>query len=342
LRPGPDCDDRDARALACARNVILFVGDGMGFQQVRAGRCFDNGNTAPLTFETLPYAAQMTTASASSSVTDSAASATAMATGRKVNNGVVSIALPGDGVDLQTVLELRKARGQSTGLVTIFNSVADATPAGFGAHTSSRYDKSEIASDFRTGSRPNVLFGKADSAVLASQFTAAGYTYVTDPAAVDGSSLASVLGVFGDTAVSLPARTTAALDVLEEDADGFFLMVEQANTDVEGHLNHLEPVVRAVVELEAAVEAALAWAAGRDDTLIVVLADHETGGLTCTIGDYVATTAGLVPSSCSFTSTQHTGVNVPVFALGPGAEDVNGTIDNTDVYSLLAGFGIAR
>ena len=335
-----DCDDADNRAGICARNVILFIGDGMGPQQVRAGRAFKNGNTVPLLFEMLPYEADMTTASASSSVTDSAASATAMSTGCKVNNGVLSVALPGDGSNLQTVLELRKARGQSTGLITRYDPITGATPAAFGSHTPSRSKSSAIVGDLATGSRPNLLFGDAPLISNSPQFS--GYTFVTTEGALlalDRSTIQSVFGEFGTSSPSLALRTIVALDILEEDGDGFFLMVEQANTDKQGHKNNLLPVLQAVLELEEAVGQALSWASGRTDTLIVVTADHETGGLSCSFGDYEATTAGELPD-CAFTSVSHSGVNVPIFASGLGAEQVSGTLDNTDVYALTAGYAL--
>jgi alkaline phosphatase len=267
-----------------------------------------------------------------------------MATGESVNNGVVSVALPGDGSELETVLELHKDRDQSTGLITIYDSIVDATPAGFGAHTSDRGNKPDIASDLWGDSQPNILFGHADYYVVPSHFTAVGYTHVSSAAqlfALSGDSVQSVLGVFSDTSPTLPERTEVALDILEEDAEGFFLMVEQANIDKAGHSNNLAAVVAAVVEFEAAVEVALAWAAGRDDTLVIVTADHECGGLICDIDDCEAADEGVVPSAyCSFTDTQHTGVKVPVYAIGLGAEDVAGTIDNTDIYALTAGFGL--
>lgn len=134
VHPGPDCNDASAIPGSGAKNVILFIGDGMGFGHLRAARCFKNGNPAPLVLETLPESAELTTFSASDAITDSAAGATAMATGRKVYDGVLSVALPGDGSDLLTVLERRKALGNATGLVTILVcSMADGEPTAPGA-----------------------------------------------------------------------------------------------------------------------------------------------------------------------------------------------------------------
>ncbi|MBN1611039.1 MAG: alkaline phosphatase [Polyangiaceae bacterium] len=338
---GPDCNDDDPKPGSCAKNVILFIGDGMGFNHVLAGRSFDNGNGAPLTLETLPEHAEMTTFSASSSVTDSAAAATAMATGHKVDNGVIAMAIPGDRSELPTALELRKARGQATGLVTIHDSVSSATPAGFGAHSDSRGDTSEIMSDLSTGSRPNLLFGDDTGAVSSTEFADAGYTVIETEQAllgVDPASAEFLLGLFPSDVPTLALRTWRALQILDQDPDGFFLMVEQADTDKQSHANNLSGVVDAVIELDGAVQVALAWAAARTDTLIIVTADHETGGLVCGFSEAESTSQGVLPD-CSFTCGVHTAANVPVFATGVGAGSVVGVLDNTEIFALIAGIG---
>ncbi len=128
-------------------NVIFMIGDGMGFEHVKAGGIYLTGQPGTLCFESFPYHAQVTTYSASSSVTDSAAAATALATGHKVNNGIISLAIPGDGSELQTLLEFYKLRGARTGLVTS-DAMTGATPGGFGAHETSRNNRTQIANNF--------------------------------------------------------------------------------------------------------------------------------------------------------------------------------------------------
>lgn len=346
---GPDCNDQDPSITTCAKHVILFIGDGMGFQQVRAARCFANGNIAPFSFEEFPNRGRVTTLSADNAVTDSAAAATAIATGHKVNNGALSLWIPGDGADLPTVLELRQRRGEATGLVTIYDSVLEATPAAFGAHSSSRYDSTKIAKDLLTKSKPDVLFGAKNAAISVNDFVRAGYSYVDGESALTalaGTGPHAVLGMFDDAAANLPhpnlpQRTRAALEVLEEDPEGFFLMVEQANIDKNGHNCNLEGTVNAVVELDQAVQVALAWAKGRTDTLIVVTADHETGGLSCTIDDATLTQTGVVPLDfCQYETCAHSGVDVPVYATGRGAEFVSALLDNTQIFPILLGHGL--
>ena len=149
-------------ALAAGpKNVIFLIGDGMGPEQVKAANYYNGGS---LSFELFPYQGLVTTYAANSSVTDSAAAGTALATGYKVNNGVISQARPANadypvyGSEMETLLEYYKAEGKSTGLVTTTYMI-HATPAAFGAHESSRDNTSGIAADYLNQTRPNVLFG---------------------------------------------------------------------------------------------------------------------------------------------------------------------------------------
>jgi alkaline phosphatase len=160
---------------ALSRNVIFFIGDGMGFEQVKAARYYNDG---PLTFEDLPHQGQVTTHSADSSITDSGAAATAMATGTKVDNRVISVADPGDGSELETVLEICRDLDMSTGLVTT-TQMTHATPAAFGAHEPSRDNRDAIADDYLSQTRPNLLLG-GGTHMSESAAMAAGYTVVTD------------------------------------------------------------------------------------------------------------------------------------------------------------------
>ena len=124
-------------AQAEPKYVIFLIGDGMGPEQVRAAGMYANGEPGTLFFETFPYSGELTTHSADGTITDSAAAGTALATGMKVSNGVISMAIPGDGSELETLLEYSKAQGKSTGLITTCRWNA-ATPAAFGAHEPSR------------------------------------------------------------------------------------------------------------------------------------------------------------------------------------------------------------
>ena len=155
----------------------------MGPEHVKAGGMYVNGTPGTLPFEMFSNKTTMTHNNATGATTDSAASATAMATGVKVDNGVISMRLPGDGAELTSLLELHRDRAKSTGLVTE-DSMTDASPAAYGAHEPSRSNTSAIFNDFVTQSRPNVLLGGGgngfDAALAASQ----GYTVVSDRTAL--------------------------------------------------------------------------------------------------------------------------------------------------------------
>ncbi|MEE8451472.1 MAG: alkaline phosphatase, partial [Thermoguttaceae bacterium] len=333
----------DRRLLSVSpKNVILMIGDGMGSEQVEAGNFASGGN---LSFENFPYQGEITTYSANSSVTDSAAAGTSLATGEKVNNNVISVALPGDGSELPTSLEHYQATGKAVGLVTT-TYVTHATPAAFGAHETSRSNYSQIADDYLTGSRPDVLFGGASYIGGAA---AAGYTVVTDADemnALDTETVGLVSGQFGsgdmpyeyDGLGALPhlsEMTGTALDILDTDPDGFFLMVEGGRIDHAAHSNDSARMQGEVIEFSNAVQAVIDWVDAPGDgidwtnTLVIVTADHETGGLDFNAGTIV------------WGSTGHTAANVPIYAKGPNAETVGGIMDNTDVYALTTGIETA-
>lgn len=284
----------------------------------------------------------MRTAAADNPITDSAAASTAMATGHKANTHVISLSRPGDGSPRETVLEIYQRLGRHAGLVTTHTPVTDATPAGFGAHAESRYDRDIIANQLVSHSRPNVLIGEGEAGMSPALASANGYTVVTSSAALAALDLGAVTHLSGQfTAGDEPPLATslgAALAVLTQDDRGFFLLVETEQTDEDGHANDLAGVVAGVADLDGAVQLALAWAADRDDTLIIVTADHETGGL---VLDDPAPPGGQLPAH-HYTTGGHTGVDVRIFATGPGAEAITGTLENTDLFGILLGLEVAR
>ena len=323
-------------------NIILFIGDGMGQEQIRASRLVRG---SAHTFENLPYQGYVTTYSANDVVTDSAAAATAIATGIKVNNGVVSLKTPGDGSELKTLLEYFKDRGKAVGLVTTTNITA-ATPAAFGSHEASRNSYAAIAADYFQQTKPNVLMGGGHSSygITAAAAQDAGYTVVTNATAlqdINTETTDMISGQFGDgnmpyeydglgTLPHLSDMVHAALRVLDNDPDGFFLMVEGGLIDYAGHANDLPRNVAEVAEFSEAVAEALSWLPTDSETLIIVTSDHETGGLSVTS----ETLTGGYPS-VSWSTGSHTATNVKVFASGYGAEDFTGTIDNTDFFAKI-------
>ena len=332
------------------KNVILFIGDGMGAGQVQAARAYQG---RPLAFETFEGRGLVSTHSADNEVTDSAAAATAMATGHKVDNHVLSVAIPAnadyaEGAPMLTVLEEAARRGKSSGLVTT-TSITHATPAAFAAHVSARAGVAEIAAQYLADSRPQLLLGGGGQGMSPEAAAAAGYRVVMDRGRLqavrdDGLTVPRLSGQFGsghmpyeadhpaayESLPRLSEMTATALALLDNDRDGFFLMVEGGRIDMACHDNRLDLAVAETLELERAVQAALRWAGGRADTLIIVVADHETGGLAVERDSG----AGELPG-VSWSGKSHTGAAVQIWARGRGAHAVCGRMDNTEIHHII-------
>ncbi len=335
------------------RNVMLFIGDGMGAEHLRAAGMYQNGREGTLVLESFPYSGTLTTYSADSSITDSAAAATAMATGYKVANGVLSIAWPGDEHELETLVEYFHKLCKRTALVST-TFMTHATPAAFGAHEAERTFYNNIARDYLTQTRPTVLFGGGGNGLNPTNAAAAGYTVVTDRATMQAlvPPLAAPLsGQFGtshlpyeyDYATGLDAgyntlphlseMVSTTLRLLENTPNGFFMMVEGGRIDHAAHNNDLQRTIFEVLEFDRAVEIAYNWAMTRTDTLIIVTADHETGGLQVIANNG----AGAFPT-VTWASTGHTAIPIPVYAWGVNAALTAQMTDNTHIHALaLAG-----
>lgn len=350
------------------KNVILLVGDGMGPQQIKAAGLFAHGKAGSLFMETLPHRAEVVTcpfytipASAKSpatwpaEVTDSAAAATAMATGHKVDNGVLSVAIPGDGKPFETVLKMMADQGKMTGLVTS-SYLTDATPAAFASHVKNRGGQIEVIAGYLGQYKPNLLMGGAatDKKATFDAAQAAGYTVVKNREelkALKAAPGAHVLGLFGtgpmcyeydyatkakndyDTLPHLSEMATAALDILAAEPKGFFAMIEGGCIDKACHANNLPRAIAETIEFDKTIKIVMDWAAKRNDTLVLIVADHETGGLQVTKDNG----EGKLPGVKWTTGSSHSGANVILFAAGPGSEKVAGTLDNTDIFRLMSG-----
>jgi alkaline phosphatase len=313
-----------------AQNIILFIGDGMGFEQVKAAGFYNGGS---LSFEGFLHQAECSTYSADNTITDSAAGGTAIATGVKVNNGVVSLAIPGDGRPLETVLEFYQKRGKKVGLITTAY-LTHATPAVFAAHTTSRNNTGEIGFQLLNQSRPNLLFGGGGYGIDPASAVAAGYLvatttaeFITLDATTDGLG-----ALFGSGYLPyefaylnqtypyphLSELVAKAIQAFADHEEGFFLMIEAARIDHACHDNKLPEAIHETIELSRAVQIVLDWANGRTDTTIVVTSDHETGGLTVTQDN-----GGGEYPSVTWSTGGHTAANVPVYAWGRNAELVS-------------------
>lgn len=317
------------------RNVILLIGDGMGLGQLTAAEIV-NGNDS-LAILSLPYMSMVTTYSASNYVTDSAASATALATGYKTNN--LAISMSPEGENLITVVEVAETLGMSTGVVTN-TRVTHATPACFMAHISDRNMEYEIAGQILE-TEVDVILGGGSSYFTSLNPIGAGYTIVETSKELMNHESGKILGLFTtsymsyeserdpDIEPSLAEMTEKSIELLSSDPDGFFLMIEGGLIDHASHNNDFEGTMSEVYAFDLAVKEALMFAARRNDTLVIVTADHETGGLLIT-GGYSSSSIRY-----EWIGTDHTGSMVPVLAYGPRAEAVLGFSNNSDIGNFL-------
>lgn len=372
---------------AKAKNIIFMVPDGMGLSNVTAARIFANGPDGPrLDFETLENIGYQSTHSADSTVTDSAAAASAWAMGEKFANlevschGVTDEAgkKTGECDDVhETILEVAARRGKATGLVAT-SQISHATPAAFGSHSFSRYCGAEIARQYIEVSKVDVILGggvyktKDECDVYAQSFAPADKVqYIKDLAMANGYALAGtetemnsvvasgsrkVLGMFTDggktpeyfrvdpTQVypdeepTLAEMTAAALDVLEENRKGFFLVVEGSQIDWEDHGNHLVGQISETLGFNEAVKEVLDWVDSnprrKRNTLVVVVADHDTGGFAVN-GPYGSLSEPGDIVEEGWTSGGHTAVDTIIYSQGPGSDMMNAALDNTDLFYIM-------
>jgi len=319
------------------KNIILLIGDGMGTAQVYAGYTAKKGI---MNITGMPVSGFSVTYSASDYITDSGAGGTAIATGVKTNNS--SIGVDAKGQPVKSILEMAESKGLSTGLVST-SAITHATPASFIAHTSNRSKYADIAFDFlRTdidvfiGGGYNHFARRTDSLNLIDSLKAHGYLVARDLKDVDVPSTKKLAALLADEhlprmskgrGAMLPDATEMALKMLKRNKNGFFIMIEGSQIDWGGHDNDASYVIDEVVDFDNAVGKALQFAEKNGETLVIVTADHETGGFGIT-GGSLAT--GEVQGA--FLIKDHTATMVPLFAYGPGAEMFTGVQDNTDVF----------
>jgi alkaline phosphatase len=281
--------------------------------------------------------------------TDSAAAATAMATGTRVSNGVLSVAIPGDRRNLQTLLEYFKTAGKRTGLVTT-SFMTDATPAGFAAHAINRGMTSSIARCYLNQSKPDILYGGGGCGLRPSAAEQAGYVVVTNRSGMvsrDSATPALISGQFGigsmpyeyDGMKQMPhlsEMASNALAIVEHNSSGFFLMVEGGLIDHACHTNDTARMIMEMLEFDKAIQIVEEWATNRTDTLLVVTADHETGGMKVlgTKG------AGSMPR-VSWKTRGHTGAGVGLWAWGANSSFFSGQMANTNLFQAIIKAGTA-
>jgi alkaline phosphatase len=328
------------------RNILLFIGDGMGVSQITAGLVVEGR----LHLERFPTVGLLKTHSLHDLVTDSAAGATAMATGRKTLNQALSVTP--EGRPIPTVVEYAEAAGKHTGIVAT-SSVTHATPAAFLVHVDHRDRKTEIARQIAE-SGVDVLFGGGWSYFVPAGVPGSGRDDGLDLVAVlqrrmtvartpeefaalpeDGAAAALLapghLASAGERRPSLAQMTRKAIGILSRGPKGFFLMVEGSQIDWAGHDKDGGWLLEEMADFDDAVGAGLDYAEADGHTLVVVTADHETGGLALLDGNVERRRI----TRHRFATDEHTAQMVPVFAFGPGSGAFTGIRDNTAVGAAL-------
>ena len=322
--------------------VILMIGDGMGLAQVSTRFYYGEGEPQ---FARFPFIGLINTSSAVQKVTDSASGATAFSTGVKTYNGAIGV--DPDTMALPTIVEQLSEEGWSTGLLAT-SSIVHATPASFYAHVPWRSQYEDIALqlvdsdvDFFAGGGKDFFFHREDGQNLYQPLLDHGFTLDTtaidpratyDPGKKYGFLLADdgMPPMLNDRGDFLPQATHAALDYLSQSPNGFFLMVEGSQIDWGGHANEFAYLATEVQDFDRAIGVALDFAEKRGDILVVVTADHETGGLSLSAdGDNYNV---IRPT---FSTEGHSTTLIPVFAFGPGAEQFAGIYQNTDIYHKI-------
>jgi alkaline phosphatase len=344
-------------------SIILMIGDGMGYNHIELANLVEYGTTDNLTMEKLPYLISIRTNNVENKITDSAAAVTAIATGYKTYNGYIDVDINGD--NLTNILEIAQSMNKSTGVIAT-SAVNHATPAGFMSHTSSRYADAEIISQI-IESKVDVILGGGTSYFSVDQINTMlsyGYniSYTRDQLLSTNSS--KILGLFASVHLpeeeyrnitlvpSLAEMTIKALDVLSKNENGFFMMVEGSQIDWGAHDNDKVYVALETIAFDYAVQVAYDYVQTHENTILIVTADHETGGLQI-ISNNLDNTLPIQLGTeeqkreqrivraneitVSWSSTDHTAAYVPLYAYGTPFDDLeNGIlIENTDIFNMM-------
>lgn len=336
------------------KNIIFMVGDGMGLSQVSSGYYMNGGKSNltqfPFTGLHINYPAEDSTI-----ITDSAAGATAFSCGCKTYNGAIGVNK--DSMPCETILEMAEKRGLATGMVVTCN-IQHATPASFIAHVKSRADFEPISLDFlKTDIDLFIGGGKkffdrrtTDNRNLSTELTKKGY-YVSDWNKEEltniklpmKQNLAYFTADVQPLTVEqgrdyLPQASKLACDFLQNRSEkGFFMMIEGSQIDWGGHAGNANYIYNEMLDFNKAIGEVLDFARRDGNTLVIVTADHETGGFALVKGSKWNKVNGgfgdTKPDKSG--SLYHTAAWIPVFAYGPGAQEFTGVYQNTAIFDKM-------
>jgi len=336
-----------------AKNVILLIGDGMGLSQVSSAFYFKDSSPNLARFKSIGL---INTSSSREDITDSAAGATAFASGTKTYNGAVGVA--DDSTEVKNLVEIVSQHHIKTGVIST-SSIQHATPASFYAHVINRGLYEDIAADmvnsdidFFAGGGTNFFNKRNDGKNLLEALKTKGFGLDTTALGVFSeikhhSKMAYLLAndhmdpVAKGRGDFLPKATELGIQFLNKDADNsnFFIMIEGSQIDWGGHSNDADYLISELIDFDDAIGKALDFAEKDGNTLVIVTADHETGGFTLSstlkktedgksYSDYNEITG-------TFSTDGHSATLIPVFAYGPGAEAFSGIYENTEIFHKI-------
>ncbi|MDO4758714.1 MAG: alkaline phosphatase [Rikenellaceae bacterium] len=317
------------------KNLIFLIGDGMGLAQYAMLEI--EQDYAPNAFTEADHVALTTTRSANNRVTDSAAAGTALATGHKTNNSMLGM-LP-DSTEVESMMERARDCGKATGLIASCY-LQHATPASFYAHVPRRHLYEQIT-DHLALSRFDVLIGGGMRWLTEehlAHFNNEGYVLAKSIEEVEATSSSRIAGILADEYLAhapergdvIPRATKKALETLAQDPDGFMLMVEGSQIDGAGHANDPHYLLAEMEDFEQVVRIAVDFTRSHPGTLLVVTADHETGGLSLPSGksDFTLSESGI---DYRFGTGSHSAIRVPAYLYGTGADGFEAMMDNTEL-----------
>jgi len=328
------------------RNVILMIGDGMGISQLSSTYYFKEDMEEEPAFSRFRYIGLARTSAGSDPVTQSPAAATAMSTGYKTYNMAVGVDM--DTIVRENIVEFLSKKGYMTGVIAT-SSVTDATPAGFYAHQPERYMQREIALDlvrseidFFAGGGLKYFLDSTGTDLFQENGIAVNFSRLKkikkpEPGDRYGFLLESdrMRTMYEGRKDFLSKASSIAIDFLSTGDNGYFLMIEGSQIDWAGHGNQVEYMITEMNDFEQTVKSVMDYAEADGNTLVIVTADHETGGFTLGAAGENGYGADYSIINPTFASTNHSAALVPVLAYGPGAENFIGIYENTEIFHKL-------
>ncbi|SDS71046.1 alkaline phosphatase [Mucilaginibacter mallensis] len=327
-------------AVKKVKNIILCIGDGMGLSQIYATYTANRGQLNIFQMQNIGFSI---TNSADAYITDSAAGGTAFASGQKTNDRAIGV--DPSGKPLKSLADYSAKAGKKTADIVVCE-LTDATPAAFYAHQSERSNATAIARDI-TSSPVDIFLGsaytdfteKVNGETPIDIMKKRGYTVIRNFDDFLKSPATKILGLMDDSVTRpkmngrgdyLPLAFNKVTHTFKNDPKGFFMMIEGSQIDHGGHSNNLKQVITENSDFDKVVGEALKFADEDGETLVIVTADHETGGLTLLDGNIAK---GYVWGD--FSTNDHTGTPVPVFAYGPHSLDFRGVYNNNEIFYKL-------